>query len=61
MMVGMLIAFAYGFVGGEWGRFANKEQTRLYGFSWWRNPLVILFNCVLWPVCMVIAKVKGKI
>ncbi len=57
----MGFAFIYGFIGGQWAYFANKEQTRLYGFCWWRNLLVIIVNFVFWPICMVIAKLKGRI
>jgi hypothetical protein len=43
-----------------WGAYAIRRQIRLYGWSWWRVPLVAAVNTALWPLCMVIAIIRGE-
>lgn len=61
MEISLFLCFIYGFIGGQWAGFANREQIRLHGYSWWRSPLVIVINVLFWPVCMVVAKIRRLI
>jgi hypothetical protein len=45
--------------GAFWGMYAGIRQTQEFGFRPVRNTVVFLVNMAFWPVCMIVAKVRG--